>query len=210
MPPNVRKFSDCKKRAWIISQVQNLEIIITGYAKLESLPKCPANDELLQITMKAKKEAIIKNMAISIEFLKPFEGSDDERKFADSTECWAEKIIDHMKMYDDLIYSVPPKDLKLTPHDDVIYDRFMKDFPGFRFDDLRKNSWSDAVVPKFQDFIKKNGGLVEKPLAGTLIRIDCSKSYTEDNLMMVCRMEFLALEIARNKQGLNDNYRRNL
>ncbi|GFR05774.1 hypothetical protein TNCT_327221 [Trichonephila clavata] len=60
MPPNVRKFSDCKKRAWIISQVQNLEIIITGYAKLESLPKCPANDELLQITMNSKKEAISK------------------------------------------------------------------------------------------------------------------------------------------------------
>ncbi|GFQ98079.1 uncharacterized protein TNCT_148961, partial [Trichonephila clavata] len=60
MPPHVRKYSDCKKRAWIISQIQNLESTIIGYAKLESLPKCPANDELLQITNDAKKEAIRK------------------------------------------------------------------------------------------------------------------------------------------------------
>ncbi|GFQ80608.1 hypothetical protein TNCT_678951, partial [Trichonephila clavata] len=60
MPPHVRKYSDCKKRAWIISQVQNLENMIIGYAKLESLPKCPANDELLLITTDAKKEAISK------------------------------------------------------------------------------------------------------------------------------------------------------
>ncbi|GFR03841.1 hypothetical protein TNCT_543411, partial [Trichonephila clavata] len=32
--------------------------MINGYAKLESLPKCPANDELLQITSGAKKESI--------------------------------------------------------------------------------------------------------------------------------------------------------
>ncbi|GFR11120.1 hypothetical protein TNCT_231691 [Trichonephila clavata] len=60
MPPHVRKYSDCKKRAWIISQVQNLENMIIGYATLESLPKCPANDELLLITIDAKKEAISK------------------------------------------------------------------------------------------------------------------------------------------------------
>ncbi|GFR01557.1 hypothetical protein TNCT_431341 [Trichonephila clavata] len=60
MPPDVPKFSDCKKRAWIISQIQQLETIITGYTKLEYLPKCPANSELLQMTMKEKKEAIRK------------------------------------------------------------------------------------------------------------------------------------------------------
>ncbi|GFQ86890.1 hypothetical protein TNCT_392851 [Trichonephila clavata] len=58
MPPHVLKYSDCKKRAWIISQIQSLEEMINGYAKLESLPKCPANDELLQITSGAKKESI--------------------------------------------------------------------------------------------------------------------------------------------------------
>ncbi|GFQ64607.1 hypothetical protein TNCT_85561, partial [Trichonephila clavata] len=58
MPPHVLKFTDCKKRAWIISQVQSQEEMIIGYAKLESLPKCPANDELLQITSEAKNEAI--------------------------------------------------------------------------------------------------------------------------------------------------------
>ncbi|GFQ91466.1 hypothetical protein TNCT_487671 [Trichonephila clavata] len=60
MPPRVRKYSDCKKRAWFISQVQGLEEMIIGYAKLESLPKCPANDDLLQITNSAKMESIRK------------------------------------------------------------------------------------------------------------------------------------------------------
>lgn len=38
---------------------------------------------------------------------------------------------------------------------------------------------------------------------GTLLRIDHTKDYTEENTMFVTRMQFYAVEIARNREGLN-------
>lgn len=39
---------------------------------------------------------------------------------------------------------------------------------------------------------------------GTLIRTDVSKEYSEENTMFVVRMQFYAIEICRNRAGLND------
>ena len=38
---------------------------------------------------------------------------------------------------------------------------------------------------------------------GTLLRLDCSKGYSETNTTLVPRVQFLAIEVARNRQGLN-------
>ncbi|GFQ67770.1 hypothetical protein TNCT_148361 [Trichonephila clavata] len=60
IPPDVKRMTNCKKRAWMASKIQQLEVLITGYAKLEFLPKCPANTHLLQMTRIEKKGAISK------------------------------------------------------------------------------------------------------------------------------------------------------
>jgi len=39
---------------------------------------------------------------------------------------------------------------------------------------------------------------------GTLIRKDAGKLYAEDNSILVTRVQFFAIEIARNRAGLND------
>ncbi|GFV86380.1 protein PBDC1 [Trichonephila clavipes] len=160
------------------------------------------------IVCRISRHLIYIRMAIPIELLKEYEEHDPERRLFASTEHWAEKIIDHTKIYDNLITSVPLKDLKLTPQNDVIYDRFMEDFPDFNLDNISKNDYSsDTCMQKWKDFIRRNIELIEEPAAATLIRVDCSKGYTPKNLVMVRRLEFLALEIARNKLGLNDIYK---
>jgi len=39
---------------------------------------------------------------------------------------------------------------------------------------------------------------------GTLMRADASKEFSPDNSIFVFRVQFLAIEIARNREGLND------
>jgi len=46
-------------------------------------------------------------------------------------------------------------------------------------------------------------GKIEDYNFGTLLRIDCSKGYDEENTILVTRIQFYAVEIARNRRGLN-------
>ncbi|GAA6044260.1 hypothetical protein JCM8097_002100, partial [Rhodosporidiobolus ruineniae] len=39
---------------------------------------------------------------------------------------------------------------------------------------------------------------------GTLVRLNCEDDYTQENSMFGYRLQFYAIEIARNKLGLND------
>ena len=38
----------------------------------------------------------------------------------------------------------------------------------------------------------------------TLLRLDCTGDYSEANTILVTRAQFVAIEIARNREGLND------
>lgn len=41
------------------------------------------------------------------------------------------------------------------------------------------------------------------------MRLDCSKDYSEANTIIVPRVQFLAIELARNREGLNGTIREN-
>ena len=40
---------------------------------------------------------------------------------------------------------------------------------------------------------------------GTLIRLNCEGEYSEENTILVTRVQFHAIEIARNRHGLNSS-----
>ena len=44
---------------------------------------------------------------------------------------------------------------------------------------------------------------------GSLLRLDSSGDYSEENTCISVKIQFLAIEIARNKGGFNDNLRKN-
>lgn len=96
---------------------------------------------------------------------------------------WAERCYRHAEIHLNLIKSVPYlKELKLTNMDDEIYDLFSETFPDMCLDFICEDSLKSAPSKaKWRDFCNLFDGRVEDFNFGTLLRLDASKSYTEDN-----------------------------
>ncbi|XP_025026491.1 protein PBDC1, partial [Python bivittatus] len=58
-------------------------------------------------------------------------------------------------------------------------------------------------LQKWRPFCLQFEGAVEDFNFGTLLRLDCRRGYSEENTVLVPRIQFLAIEIARNREGCN-------
>ncbi|NWV18502.1 PBDC1 protein, partial [Origma solitaria] len=138
------------------------------------------------------------------------------------------QLTPHLPMQ--LISSVDPKFLNLTKVDDRIYEEFRKTFRDLRIDVLdpeelksepaKEVSAGHGGIPPFsRDFGGAEGvfvpqkwrpfclgfeGVVEDFNYGTLLRLDSRREYTEENTIFATRIQFFAIEIARNREGCND------
>ncbi|NXB77552.1 PBDC1 protein, partial [Donacobius atricapilla] len=64
---------------------------------------------------------------------------------------------------------------------------------------------SGSPLPqKWRPFCLRFEGLVEDFNFGTLLRLDSRREYSEENTIFATRIQFLAVEIARNREGCND------
>nr|CAG4638828.1 EOG090X0HAI [Cyclestheria hislopi] len=130
----------------------------------------------------------------------------------DSTieELWAMKAFEHAEIYFNLLCSVEPKILKLTKADDVIYKEFREQFPSLTvsvLDEIQLKSTESK--DRWRPFCETFKDTVEDYNYGTLLRLDSSKDYSEANSIIVPRVQFLAIEGARNREGFNDSIRSN-
>ncbi|XP_062995338.1 protein PBDC1 [Elgaria multicarinata webbii] len=117
---------------------------------------------------------------------------------------WAVKAYQHAQVYFNLISSVDPKFLKLTKADDQIYSDFRKRFSDLKIDVLDSEDMkSGPAKEKWRPFCLQFDGVVEDFNYGTLLRLDCSRGYTEENTVFATRIQFFAIEIARNREGYN-------
>lgn len=106
-----------------------------------------------------------------------------------------------------LLCSVDPRSLKLTPYDDQIYRTFREDFPNFQVAKVTENEMkSPAAKQNWRVFIEKFNKL-EDYSYGTLMRADSSLDFGQHNSILVVRIQFWAIEIARNREGYNDKIR---
>ncbi|XP_026210481.1 protein PBDC1 [Anabas testudineus] len=118
---------------------------------------------------------------------------------------WAMKAYNHAEVYFNLISSVEPKFLKLTKQDDQIYSAFRETFKDFDIKLLKEDELkSEEAKERWRPFCNQFEGLVEDFNYGTLLRLDCEKDYTEENTIFATRIQFFAIEIARNREGYND------
>ncbi|KAF0031844.1 protein PBDC1 [Scophthalmus maximus] len=118
---------------------------------------------------------------------------------------WAMKAYNHAEVYFNLISSVDPKFLKLTKLDDQLYSSFRDAFKDLDIRALDPDQLkTDEAKERWRPFCNQFEGLVEDFNYGTLLRLDCEKDYTEDNTIFATRVQFFAVEIARNREGLND------
>ncbi|KAM4039809.1 protein PBDC1 [Anomaloglossus baeobatrachus] len=119
--------------------------------------------------------------------------------------AWAMKAYQHAEVYFNLISSVDPRLLKLTRLDDGIYTTFRSEFPDLRIDVIDPEDLkSPAAKEKWRPFCLDFENRVEDFNYGTLLRLDSSKEYSEENTIFTTRIQFFAIEIARNREGCND------
>uniref|UniRef100_R4G8C4 Polysaccharide biosynthesis domain-containing protein n=1 Tax=Rhodnius prolixus TaxID=13249 RepID=R4G8C4_RHOPR len=120
---------------------------------------------------------------------------------------WAMKAYEHAEIYFNILCSVDPRSLRLTPRDDKIYSTFRQEFPNLDVRVLIEDELKSADGKKWREFCEQFKEEVEDYSFGTLIRTDVSEDYSEKNSILVTRIQFFAIEIARNREGHNDAIR---
>ncbi|EIE89950.1 hypothetical protein G6F46_003891 [Rhizopus delemar] len=134
--------------------------------------------------------------------------ADELEQLEDIEKQWAVKAMHHAETYFKLISAIDPRQLRLTNIDDEILKDFEETFPEIDVVHLDEEQFkSPAGKEKWRNFVNKYEKRVNEFNFGSLIRIDCREDYTEQNTMFGVRMQFYAIEIARNKKGLNDSLR---
>merc|ERR1711892_452308 len=108
-------------------------------------------------------------------------------------ELWAMKAMEHAEVYFNLLCSVEPTRLKLSGNqelDDKLYKDVKESFPKLNFgkvieDDL-KNEKAKVEWREFSNRYKD----VEDFSLGSLMRMDSTKDYSEENTMLAIKIQF--------------------
>lgn len=134
---------------------------------------------------------------------------EEAENLEDIEKQFAVKAVHHLETYWKLLHAVKGSELKLTKIDDQIMTHMISVFPEYLDHEkvrvIDENVMKSATnKPLWRTFMNTYEGLVADFNFGTILRIDASKPYSEDNTIFVPRMQFLAIEIARNKYSLND------
>lgn len=111
-----------------------------------------------------------------------------------------------MQTYWSILEKLPGSKLRLTKFDDDILAHFNREFPDF---DLKGTIDEDEMKSKegkekWRGFIQEYEKKVEDYNFGTLLRKNAGWEYGEEETIFAVRMQFYAVEIARNRAGLND------
>ncbi|KAJ5935315.1 Protein PBDC1 [Penicillium verhagenii] len=136
---------------------------------------------------------------------KPFDPEEAEN-LEDMEKQFAVKAVEHLMTYWSILEKVKGSQLRLTKMDDEIYESFMKEFPDFDpaatiNEDAMK---SKAGKEKWRNWVNLYEKKVEDYNFGTIVRTRADAEYDQDTTLFGVRMQFYAVEIARNRAGLND------
>ncbi|KAJ3774696.1 DUF757-domain-containing protein [Lentinula raphanica] len=124
---------------------------------------------------------------------------------------FAVKAVEQAQTYWNLLAKVQPKELRLTKIDDEIFQHTMEAFPELAqepYEILTKldEDWMKSPEGKerWRKFITSYEKKVKDHNFGSLIRMDARDEYAEKNTIFVTRIQFYAIEISRNRLGLNN------
>lgn len=124
----------------------------------------------------------------------------------DIEKQFAVKAVQHLETYWAILEKVKGSTLRLTKIDDEIHDHLCKDFPEFDpAETIDENELkSPAGKKRWRDFMMAYEKKVDDYSFGTMLRSSPRDEYTQHGTIFVPRMQFYAVEIARNRKGLND------
>lgn len=126
--------------------------------------------------------------------------------FEDMEKQFAVKAVHHMTVYWGILEKMPGSKLRLTRMDDEILENFKKEFPDFDpAEEINEDEMkSKAGKEKWRNFVNQYEKTVEDFNFGTMLRKSAKFEYGEKETIFAVRMQFYAIEIARNRAGLND------
>ncbi|CAK7901567.1 hypothetical protein CAAN1_11S03488 [[Candida] anglica] len=137
----------------------------------------------------------------------PFD-ADNADNLEDIEKQFAVKAVAQAETYWGLLEKIPGSKLKLTKHDDDIVEQVLEAFPEFKepknvalINEGEMKSVSGKA--KWRAFCEKFNE-IEDYNFGTLLRSSVSDYYTQEGTIFVVRIQFYAIELLRNKYGLND------
>lgn len=126
----------------------------------------------------------------------------------DIEKQFAVKAVHQAETYWSLLTKIPGSKIKLTKLDDDIYEKLLEDFPEFKDPNYAKHideeqMKSPAGKEKWRNFCEAFNQIADYNF-GTLLRTNSSDEYGQMTTIFVVRIQFYAIEIARNRAGLND------
>lgn len=126
----------------------------------------------------------------------------------DIEKQFAVKAVVQAETYWNLISKIKASSFKLTQHDDDIYETLLEDFPEFKEKDKvavinEEEMKSPAGKTRWRNFCEKFKEIDDYNF-GTLLRTRADDEYSQENTIFAVRIQFYAIEIARNRLGLND------
>ncbi|KAH0610297.1 uncharacterized protein H6S33_011824 [Morchella sextelata] len=132
--------------------------------------------------------------------------AEEAENLEDIEKQFAVKAVMHAQTYWSILETREGSNLRLTRFDDDIYAHLMEVFPDF---DASKALDEDEMKSKegkekWRSFMMKYEKTVDDYNFGTLLRTDAKAEYEKDTTIFVPRMQFYAIEIARNRHGLNN------
>ncbi|KAJ3395791.1 hypothetical protein HDU92_004954 [Lobulomyces angularis] len=137
-----------------------------------------------------------------------FDVEKDGNNLEEIEKQWAVKAFHHAETYENLIKKVDGKKLKLTKDDLKLYKEFREAFPDLNIAQLdqERDFGGSLNKEKWRNYIASYEKTIEDYNFGTLLRLNSSLGYHDngvDNTMFATRLQFLAIEVARNMEGLN-------
>jgi hypothetical protein len=129
--------------------------------------------------------------------------------FEDMEKQFAVRAVHHMTVYWSILEKLPGSKLHLTRLDDQVLEHLNKEFPDFDpakplDEDEMKSKNGKEKWRNFVNVYEKDETKIEDFNFGTMLRKDPKTEYGEDETIFAVRMQFYAIEIARNRAGLND------
>ncbi|KAF1816838.1 DUF757-domain-containing protein [Eremomyces bilateralis CBS 781.70] len=132
--------------------------------------------------------------------------AEEADNFEDIEKQFAVKAVQQMLTYWAILQKMRGSRLRLTKYDDEIYEHFKKEFPDFdpkatiNEDEMK----SKAGKERWRNFVNQYAEKIEDFNYGTMLRANPKDEYGEKETIFAVRMQFYAIEIVRNREGLND------
>jgi len=100
-------------------------------------------------------------------------------------QMWAMKAVKYAETHFKLLQGCDSLTLRLTRYDDNIFEQFQRMFKGLKLDVLNPDDIkSDEAKQLWRPFCNQFEGQVNDFNFGTLLRLDTSKDYSEENTML--------------------------